>query len=213
VDVSFKPLTTKQRRDLEGYVAVSGALFRAFLFVAAVGIVVAFCRGLAVSLAMSYPAFDNAAWWAVPSVVFAAGLYRIAGRWTGGRALRARIRADLTRGEAAAKRVVAIEAIAIEEEEDEGPGYFLLTNDGKTMLFAGQYLEPFVRKGFPWTAFDILEAPESQMFFGLAAAGTRLKPSHTRGPLTWEESKAFGILNAKYVTLDRDFEGLTQITP
>lgn len=63
-------------------------------------------------------------------------------------------------------------------------------------------------KGFPWSAFDIVEAPDSGIFFGIKAAGDRLTPSFRRPPLTWQEAKTYGILNAKYRTLELDFESL-----
>jgi hypothetical protein len=208
MDVTYKPLTKKQRQELEGYVSPAITIFRAVVFAGAMLIVGAICRVIVTSAAAAFPLLDHAAWWAVPTLAFGIWLYRVAGRWTGGSGLRARIRADLKRGELAARRVVAVEAIEIEEQEDEGPGFLVRTADGQTMLFAGQYLEPFVRRGFPWTAFDILEAPESLVFIGISSAGDKLKPSVKRGPLSWEESKAFGILNAKYVVVDRDFDSL-----
>jgi hypothetical protein len=113
-------------------------------------------------------------------------------------------------GEIAVRRVVAVDAVEIEEQEDEGPGYFILTADGTTLLFAGQYLDRLKSKGFPWTAFDVSEAPQSNVFFGISAAGDRLKPSARRPPLTFEEGKAYGTFNVKYRTVDGDFVSLKE---
>jgi hypothetical protein len=65
---------------------------------------------------------------------------------------------------------------------------------GNTMLFAGQYLARLKGKGFPWRAFDIVEAPESRIFFGINPAGDRLQPSIKRPPFSWEEAKRLGAL-------------------
>jgi hypothetical protein len=65
-------------------------------------------------VAATYPLAAHPAWWIVPVVLLAAAVFRRSRRWTGGRALRARIRADLARGEAAVRRVFASEAIAVE---------------------------------------------------------------------------------------------------
>jgi hypothetical protein len=208
MELSFKPLTRRQRQDLEGYVAWSTTLFRAALFVSVVGFVGWFLRALLLRAAATYPAAAHPAWWVVPVLALAAGLLRLSRRWTGGRDLRARIRADLKRGDVAVRRIVAVDAIEIEAQADEGPTYFLLTGDGRTMVFAGQYLEPFVRRGFPWQAFDILEAPESRLFIGLTKAGDRLIPSGQHPPLTWEEVKSLGVLNERYRVVDREFASL-----
>lgn len=210
MDVTFRPLTRRQRTDLQGYVAPGTTLFRAALFVAVVGFLGWLFRAILLRMASTYPVLAHPAWWAVPVAVFAAGLYRLSGRWTGGRSLRKKIRADLKRGDVAVRRIVALDAIEVEEGEDEGPTFFLLTDEGKTMVFAGQYLEPFVRRGFPWKAFDILEAPESRLFIGLAKAGDRLPPSSRRSPLTWQEAKAFGALYENYRVLDCEFASLKQ---
>jgi len=65
-----------------------------------------------------------------------------------------------------------------------------------------------VRRGFPWTAFEILEAPQSRLFIGLAKAGDKLTPTRRAEPLTWEETKTFGVLDGKYRVLDLDFTSL-----
>jgi len=208
MDVTYRPLTRRQRQDLEGYVAGGTSLFRAVLFVAVIAFIAWFLRAVLLRVAASYPAAAHPAWWIVPVLVLAAALFRLSRRWTGGHELRARIRADLERGDVAVRRVIASEAVEVPPAEDEGPTFFLLTGDGTTMVFAGQYLEPFVRRGFPWTAFEILEAPQSRLFIGLAKAGDKLTPTRRAEPLTWEETKTFGVLDGKYRVLDLDFTSL-----
>ena len=211
MDVTYKPLTRKQRQDLEGYVAWGPSVFRALLFVALVGFVAWLLRATLLRVAATYPAAAHPAWWIVPVVLLAAAVFRRSRRWTGGRALRTRIRADLARGEAAVHRVAASEAIAVGAGEDEGPTIFLRTLDGETMVFAGQYLEPYVRRGFPWSAFEILEAPESKLFIDLVKAGDKLTPARRAQPLTWEEVKTYGVLEDRYRVLAVDFDAVKRV--
>ena len=208
MEKTFRPLTKRERDDLRGYVAWSTTLFRAVLFVLVVVLVGWLLRATHALSAKLTSAFSHPAWWVLPLIVFSLGLYRLMGRFTGGRAFRSKVRADLKGGQAALHRIVAVDAIEIEEQEDEGSGVFILTDDGRTMLFAGQYLDRLKSKGFPWRAFDIVEAPESRAFFHITAAGERLKPSARRQPLTWDEAKTFGVLNQKYRVLNVDFESL-----
>jgi hypothetical protein len=63
----------------------------------------------------------------------------------------------------------------------------------RALLFAGQYLDRLKAKGFPWTAFDI-------------------KPSGRRPSFTWEEAKAFGVLDRNYRFLDVEFEAIRRET-
>ena len=211
MEITYRPLNRRQRADLTGYVSPLITLFRAGLFVAAVGIVGFLLRAVYRAIVDDPTSVPGQAWWAIPTLAFAVALYRRAGRWTGGRAIRRHIRADLKRGEAAALRIVATDAIEVQAQRDEGPAYFILTGDGTTMLFAGQYLERLKRKGFPWTAFDILEAPESKIFFNISSAGDRLPPSATRPPFTWDEVKLFGTTEkGNYRTVDVDFSALAR---
>ena len=211
MEITYRPLTRRQRADLSGYVSPWIAMFRAGLFVVAVAIVGFLLRAVYRAIVGDPTSVAGDAWWAIPTLAFAAALYGRAGRWTGGRATRQQIRADLKRGEVAVRRIVATDAIEVEEREDEGPAFFILTGDGTTMLFAGQYLDRLKRKGFPWTAFDIIEAPESKIFFDITPSGDRLRPSATRPPFTWEEMKSFGT-NEKgdYRTVDVDFSALVR---
>ena len=206
----LRPLRRRQEDDLRGYVSWGPQVFRATVFVGVVGFVGWLLRSIQARVTSPGSPYAHAAWWVVPVVVLAAALYRVSRRWTGGRAFRARVRSDLARGMAAAHRVVISDAIEITEGRDEGPTYFVLTDDGKTMFFTGQYMDRLRRKGFPWKAFAILEAPDSKVLFDVVAEGEgeRLTPSMRRGPLTWQDVKKYGILRAKYGDLDVDFESL-----
>jgi hypothetical protein len=135
-------------------------------------------------------------------------LYFVSSRWTGGRSFRRKVRLDLARGEAALRRVAAVDAIEVAEREDEGHAYFLRTEYGRTMLFAGQYLEKYRRRGFPWKVFEIVEAPESQVFLDIVPIGDRLQPSSRRPPFSWEELKGFEGMNENYVLVNAEFDTL-----
>jgi hypothetical protein len=210
MDVTFRPMRKKERQELEGYVSPGIALFRALVFAAVVGFAGIVLRGLHRLIRNRHPILAYDVWWILPVTAIAVLLFVRSRRWTGGRAFRTRVRADLVRGKIAVRRVVAVDAVEIDEQEDEGPAYFILTADGTTVLFAGQYLDRLKSKGFPWTAFDISEAPESKVFFGISSAGDRLKPSASRPALTFEEGKAYGIFKVNYKTVEVDFASLKE---
>ena len=210
--ITYQPLTRRQRADLTGYVSPLIAAFRAAVFGAAVATVGLALRAIHRAIVDDAPPLANEMLWVIPTLAFAVFLYRRAGRWTGGRAMRRRIRADLKRGEAEVRRIVATAAIEVEEQEDEGPAYFLHLSDGTTMLFAGQYLERLKRKGFPWTAFDIIETPVARIFLDIVRAGERLAPVATRQPLSWDEMKSYGTGDANYRTVDVEFADLLRST-
>lgn len=206
METTFQPLSQRRRAELRGYVAWGPALFRALLFVVAIGVVAWLLR--TVHARLGRPLLDSDLIWIVLSVGLAVWLYRLGRRWTGGPGFRAAVRADLARGVVAVHRVVAVDAVEVEEQEDEGPSFFVLENDGSTLLFVGQYLDAYRRKGFPWKTFEILEAPESKIFFGLSPQGDRLVPSLRRPPLSWEEYKEFVAATRQYGVVDVDFEAL-----
>ena len=107
-------------------------------------------------------------------------------------------------GVAAVHRIRAMDAIEIEEQGDSGPAYLVKTDDGARLAFVGQYLERYRAKGFPWTEFEILEAPRSKLFFGLVKIGARLPPSAKRAPLGWDEYQRLAMGNGNYRVLDPD---------
>jgi hypothetical protein len=208
MQTSYRPISKRRLAELRGYVAWSTSLFRAALLFAVVGLFAWVLRTAHVRLGR--PLADSELVWLVPAAALAIALYWIAGRWTGGRAFRAAVRQDAAGGVAAVHTVRAVDAVEVEEGEDEGPAYFVLTEDGKTLLFAGQYLAPYRRKGFPWKEFEILEAPRSKIFFGLMPRGERLAPSVRRPPFTWEEFKAFARDKREYGFVDVDFSVLKE---
>jgi hypothetical protein len=77
-------------------------------------------------------------------------------------------------------------------------------------FFACQYLDAYKRKGFPWTVFEILEAPESKIFFGLVPLGSKLAPSVRRAPFNSVELKSLGEMPRQYGVVDVDFAALRE---
>ena len=208
METTFRPLTARQREDLEGYVSFAPNAFRAALFVIAVAMVGVLFRALYIKLGRS--SVDSDLVWIVPTALFAMALYRRGSRWTGGAEFRAAVRRDLARGDAAVHRVIAVDAVELVEREDEGPAFAILTHDGATMVFAGQYLEPYRTKGFPWTAFDILETPESRIFLRLERAGDPLAPSARHAEFTGGDLHDQRTSPRNYAVVDLDFDALKQ---
>lgn len=201
----IEPLSSRQRKELEGYVSLPVTLGRSFLFVCAVALMGGFLWR-AVNDAPVVSQWDHR-WtcWFAATAFAAIVLYVKGGNWTGGSALRGKIRKDLEEGAAEVTTVRAIDAIVIEEREDEGPAIFIRT-DAATFLFAGQYLERSVRRGFPWTEFEIWEAPNSKVFFDLKRVGEKLRPTAFRGPLSRAEFELLG--DSRYRTVDIEFDQL-----
>ena len=208
--VEYRPLSRRQVAELRGYVAASTAGGRALLFVALVGIAALLLRAIVRAASSMLPVLSHAAWWVAPTCLLGWFLYRRSSRWTGGPEFRRLVRRDLASGHLALHRVEAVDAVAFEEVADCGPCYILLTKDGRTLLFDGQYLDAHRRRGFPWTSFEIREAPESGVFFGLRKAGERLKPSAVLPSLSFGERKALGSFNKSYQAVEVDFAALKE---
>ena len=202
------PLTAKQCKELQGYVALSTQLFRGFLFVI-------FIAGLGLVLRGTQQAINpaGAPWWVFPTGAFAMVLFVYSKRWTGGREFRKSVRKDLTSGKARALIVEPVSVIEFEEEEDEGPSYLVETADGETVFLAGQYLEPYKHRKFPWSRFHIIEAPFSGVIFRIERRGDPIPVDETRPALAYEIAKKLGCFKHRYVVLDEKGKALASKTP
>jgi len=205
--VEYRELSTRQLAELRGYVSPVASVVRTALFLVAVGIAALVLRVI-VSFAAPGPVLPRPVWWVAPTALLAWMLYRRSLRWTGGPAFRARVRRDVSRGQLAARRIDVVDAVAVQTPNDDGACYLLLTSKGQTLLFDGQWLEGYRRKGFPWASFEIKEAPDSRVFFGLRLIGERLTPSATVAPMSFAERRALGSFNKKYQPVDVDFAAL-----
>ena len=199
---SQRPLTASQTSELRGYVLPGTVVGRIGLFVLAG----CFFATLLRSLIWHIHPGAHFLWWVGPAAALLLFLFLRAHRWTGGPELRRQIQSDLQNGVLLVHHVSVVEAIEIAEEEDEGPGYFLKTSDGRVLAFTGQYLDRLKHSGFPWKEFEIVEAPASKLCFSLKKVADSIAPSFIRAPLTSAEYKLYSGRN--YRELAVDFESL-----
>ena len=99
------------------------------------------------------------------------------------------------------------EAIEVEESEDEGPSYYLLLDDNRTLFLSGQYLHEPVEMGFPWRSFEVVEIPAGGWVLTLKPHGPSVGPIHTRPPFTVDEL-ADGSIPQDRAILELDFGAL-----
>src|SRR5262249_24850373 len=147
MQTSYEPLTPKQKKELEGYISLTVRLVRAILFLLTVSLVGASIRSIHSSFAPGQGIFSYFVWWLVPALAFTMWFYFRWRRWTGGAHGTRQIREDLARGEAALHHVEVVDAIEVEEQEDEGPSYFILTIEREVLYFSGQWLDGERRRG------------------------------------------------------------------
>ena len=92
---------------------------------------------------------------------------------------------DLKQGQMEIVRYQAKAAVALEEFEDEGYGFFIDIGDSKLLFLQGQYLDEPVSEGkFPSRSFDLVRAPVSHVIFDITCAGEPFTASRTLKPLT-----------------------------
>jgi hypothetical protein len=129
-------------------------------------------------------------------------------RWTEWRRER---EATLAEGLARVTQFQARDAIAIEEAEDEGLGYYLQLTDGRVLYLGGQYLYDLTEaRRFPATEFELAVAASSGALLSLTPTGAYLAPSSTRPPFTAGEWDA-GLVPDDRTFVGRPFEGLRQV--
>lgn len=132
-------------------------------------------------------------------------------RRTAGRAIGAErdaFAADLRGGRVVAETFDVLDAIHVEEREDEGSTYYLKLADGSVLVLRGQYLYDVEGDGsFPSTRVTLTRAPQSRLVFDLACVGRPLPASSERPPFTREEYRA-GAIPADGDVLAADFESL-----
>jgi hypothetical protein len=196
------PLTKRERAELVGYVSPSTVWSRAVLFALALAAVAGLAFKFQQSLSIDHPV------WVVPTTLVGLTLYWRSRRWTGGRDLRARIRADLESNTAAVHVLLVVDAIKVEEAEDEGSTFFLELDTGETVAIGGQFLDRFVTRGFPWRQFEIREGARSGLFLGLEGRGERIVPSLVKRPLSMATVRELGISHVRWKILPVAFEDL-----
>jgi hypothetical protein len=82
----------------------------------------------------------------------------------------------------------AVDAIRVEEFEDEGSSYFLRLTDGKVLFLNGQYLYDYEEsKRFPCTDFDIVRRSRLDFVMEVVCRGNYIAPSKVLKPFTMEQ--------------------------
>ena len=191
-------LTKKQREELKGYVSFFAYLGRAILFLSAVFIIEAVFQTLQKLIYDPYP------FWVGPTILAALFIFSYSKKWTGGAKLRRNIRRDLYEGKVQGLIINPSYITEVEEGEDEGPSYIIETTCGQHILFTGQYLDRLKAKGFPWTKFEITEAPYSKLFFNLKKLGKSMKANSTRVPFSYKLARKLGCFDNDYIVLTQD---------
>lgn len=114
---------------------------------------------------------------------------------------------ELARGYVNCTTFTITDAVAVEEQEDEGVSYHLLLDDGRALFLSGQYLYRPVEAGFPWAVFEVVRVPVGGWVLRLVSHGPSLTPSHTRRPFSDAERDS-GAVPADGTISQRDFEAL-----
>jgi hypothetical protein len=114
---------------------------------------------------------------------------------------------DVAAGLVSTTTYVVRDAVAVEEGEDEGPSYYLLLEDGRTLFLSGQYLYEPAERGFPWTSFEIVRRQVSGGALGVVRRGAPLAPSRTRRPFSEDEYRS-GAVPDDGAVAPRDFDAL-----
>lgn len=194
---SEKPLTTKQRDELQGYIAPLTRVGRALVFIVPVVLTGLILRGAQRAIGLG-----DGMWWLIPTMVAAFGFSFVVRRWTGGPRLSRCIREDLESGMARVTIVKPASVVEFEEQEDEGLSYLIETVDGDAIFFGGQYLDTYKRRKFPWSEFHLIEAPRSKVLFRIERHGEPLVVKEVRPQLPYHSLKKIGAFNSDYVVLD-----------
>jgi len=191
-----RKLTKDEFEELRGVVAWSTLIGRAILFLLPILFVGILFRSLFALMSVEAPV------WLLPTGLLAYLLYSRAGRWTGGRALRQLVRQDIEQGEARQDVIRPVHVTEVEELEDEGPSYFIRSDEDDWILLSGQDMVEHKLRGFPWSQFSVDEAPHSGTFFGLTRMGDPVPVDRVIPPLSYQLTRDLGALSRTYNVLD-----------
>lgn len=116
---------------------------------------------------------------------------------------------DLNQGKAEVTVLDIRKVVEVEELEDEGLGFYLETEEGKTLFLQGQYL--YDLKDFPSTRIEIVRAPNSRIVFDLKRLGSPLKVSSKLPPFTPKDHE-LGVAHYDGDMLDQKIEEIIRHT-
>lgn len=125
---------------------------------------------------------------------------------------------DLALGTVTCTTYDVVDALRVEELEDEGSGYYLKLADGGVLFLQGQYLYEYEEVGadgedeaeparFPASRFTIERAPESGLVMGLRDLGALIPVSGTLKPFTLDDHEN-SLVPEDGAILHIDFESL-----
>lgn len=192
------PLSKAQRKELENIVSTLAIVGRAVLFIVFTVVAGALFRSLQ-HLVFSFPPL-----WIIPTMAVTVWLYIRSRRWTGGIELRRQVKNDLAAGVAATTVIDPLSVVEVEELEDEGPSFIVETSTNDTVLLAGQEMDKYKRKKFPWAKFGVIEAPQSKQFFGLKKMGEPISIKQTISPLSYDQARNLGCFDHTFAILDEE---------
>lgn len=204
LEIIEKPLSDQQRKELETLVSIPTTIVRVSVFIVFIAVLGGMLRSCQIKTVDAPPI------WPAVTTMFAVAIYVRSKKWTGGPEYRAKIRQDLEAGKSRTTIIEPAFVTEIEEQEDEGPSYIVITKEGGSILLTGQWLVPIKRRRFPWSRFEISEAPLSGHFFGVYNHGEPFPVSQKRGPLPYEVARALGCFHRNCIVLDDDARKLLQ---
>jgi hypothetical protein len=117
-------------------------------------------------------------------------------------------REDLGRNQVELATFDVVDAIRVEEAEDEGSQYYLRLADGRVLFLAGQYLYDVEEEGrFPSTRIRTTRGTASRLLFEIECPGEPLEPSSTRRSFSREEHRS-GLVPADGEMVEANFDQL-----
>ncbi len=196
----FRTMTEAESAGLQAYLAPSTGLSRIGTFILAASLF-----GLAFRTAQR-TLWDahTPPWWLLVTAIVTIGLLSAFRRLSRDPGLRQSIKADLRAGFAVVTPFRVESAVEFWQLEDEGPTFLVKTKDGNRFIFHGQYLHGPEFVDFPWSEFEIVEAPLSRMFLGVNMLGARFPNVEVAGPLSWDQLRALDPGRRAFVFLDEN---------
>jgi hypothetical protein len=183
---TLRPLSTRERRLLKQL--ASGSEWTGDLLTGGLVFAVVFVATQVIGRLFSLPRAQIGPLGAFVAIVLAVLLVAYMRRRHADARGRAAYARDLAGGMAEEATFDIVDAIRVEEFEDEGSQYFLKLSDGRVLFLAGQYLYEHERaRTFPCKRIRTTRAPNSRLLIDLACEGPYLEASGVRPPFSRRE--------------------------
>src|SRR5690554_576937 len=145
------PLTNNELKELREIISLKTYLLRLFIYALIVILITIPFRAIQNSfLEIHFPI------WIIIPVICIVYLQIKSKKWTGGSELRKQIKKEIKDGVAYETQFSIKDVNEVEEQEDEGPSFYIQTDNDIVYLFSGQYLNNYKTSGFPWEKFVII---------------------------------------------------------